>query len=160
MWSVYTAFIVSLPLGDTCLHTISGGLLRSIGKVSAPIPSLGFTGLLIRIHVELPAEAQWRLANHYDNALNFSDGFIYRHLRQTESMGLDQEHRDWLAKLSKVKQRDYRQLCRAPNLLLRDAFDDLLAFVGLWSTFYLGTFHHILNLKSNPVSYPLKAYGS
>ncbi|KAI9676517.1 MAG: hypothetical protein M1817_000675 [Caeruleum heppii] len=94
---------------------------------------------------DLPADAKSEIREEYSNALNFSDGDIYRNVRRHQRRSERAEEGKWLARLTESKRKDLRQLQTLSGL--SSAFDRLLPFVGLWSAMQLGKFHRILTLK-------------
>ncbi|KAL9083484.1 MAG: hypothetical protein Q9165_008511 [Trypethelium subeluteriae] len=86
------------------------------------------------------------LREEYSNARAFCDGDIFRHLRHYQQAGDDARAGRWLARLSKSKFRDVKQLIDKVKPLCT-AFDRLLPFRGLWASFRIGTLHRILTLS-------------
>ncbi|KAF2229448.1 hypothetical protein EV356DRAFT_537224 [Viridothelium virens] len=86
------------------------------------------------------------LREEYSNARAFCDGDIFRHLRHYQQIGDNARAGRWLARLSKSKTRDVKQLIDKDRPLCT-AFDRLLPFTGLWASFRIGTLHRILTLR-------------
>lgn len=88
----------------------------------------------------------------YSNSTNFCDENIYRYMRQCSLDDESAQERVWLERLFFSKRRDVLQLQRATinDRHMRDfrnALDNLIPFVGLWSDLMIGTFHRLLTLR-------------
>ena len=91
------------------------------------------------------------LSEEYSDSVNFSDGEIYRRIRQYKNEGEQSlndrfaEKRLW-ARLTKSKRRDLKQFLKSP---LAAGFDVLRVIPGLWSGFRIG--HKFLALRCDEV---------
>lgn len=89
----------------------------------------------------------------FEHVQPYSDGTIFRKVRDHSRARRTLEAQSWLARLSRTKRRDYAQLLRQKKFSpLLKAFDSLLPFEGLWYDFKLGTFHRLLTMRCTEVS--------
>ncbi len=92
-----------------------------------------------------------------NTASRFSDGDVFRHLRHCQRVQDRGGKKKWLSRLSITKQRDVLQLERRAEKELEtaeflNAWDDLIAYPGLWPALQLGTLHRLLSLRCPEVS--------
>lgn len=92
------------------------------------------------------------IREEYSNALNFSDGDIYRHIRYSQNRNENDHEAKWQARLSESKRRDLKQLHKLSESdgkmrKFRDSLDALIPYIGLWPALKLGTFHRLLTLR-------------
>ncbi|GBF63945.1 hypothetical protein TMEN_6613 [Trichophyton mentagrophytes] len=93
----------------------------------------------------IPSLAVSRMREDQANSQPFADGDIYRNIRQHLRYNRDEEAAKWLARLSPGKRKRVEQLRK--NTLLKNAFDRLLPFRGLWPAMQLGCLNRLLPLK-------------
>lgn len=98
----------------------------------------------------LSEQGRHAIREEYSNALNFSDGDIFRHLRYCKLQG--KPVGKWLSKLSDSKRRDLKQLEKLAGedthmKKFRDSLDALILYTGLWSAMKIRTFHRLLPLR-------------
>lgn len=99
---------------------------------------------------ELDDEAMLSLREEHQNARNFSDGDIFRHIQHYELTHNESQVSKWQARLSKSKLKDVKILAaRYPSVMGR--LDALLPLVGLWASLQLGTLHRLLSLNCEEI---------
>ncbi|OCL03052.1 hypothetical protein AOQ84DRAFT_420650 [Glonium stellatum] len=94
---------------------------------------------------ELSTAASKRIIEAFRNEQPFSDGEIFRKMRQYHQMGDKKTENQWLARLTPTKQKDLRQLLKDKRFAA--AFDELVDMQGMWDPIKLGTLHRLLSLK-------------
>lgn len=92
------------------------------------------------------------IREEYLNALNFSNGDIFRHLRYCSLRNEPFGRVKWFSRLSKSKRRDLKQLKRFAEKDIKmerfkNSLNDLIPYTGLWPALKLGTFHRLLPLR-------------
>ena len=87
--------------------------------------------------------------NQYSHGTKFSDGDIYRKVREYQKVDHDHSANAWIQKLSKCKQIGLKLLLERKGLV--KAFDNLIDFPGLWSGLELGNIRKILALHCDEV---------
>lgn len=108
--------------------------------------------MLIGSSSDLSEAGRRAVREEYSNALNFSDGDIFRHLRHCSLRNEQSGRAKWLFRLSESKRRDLRQLKRFAEEdkdmeRFRNSLDDLIPYIGLWPALKLGIFHRLLSLR-------------
>lgn len=109
----------------------------------------------------LPPEALTQLREESSNARNFKDGEIYRIYRQYELLNDTAQARKWWAKFeSDDRRKDFRRLLS--NSLLREGFDRLLPYIGIWDPLKSTQVERILGMRCHEVHLgcPLKVLSS
>ncbi len=92
----------------------------------------------------------------YSHGTNFSDGDIYRKVRQYHKENNDSAAERWIQQLSRCKQVGLK--CLLENRGIVNAFDTLLNFPGLWIGLELGNIRRILAMHCDevfPLQYPV-----
>lgn len=92
------------------------------------------------------------IREEYSNALNFSDGDIFRHLRHCSMNNELSGKVKWLSRLSESKRRDLKQLEKFAEedeemRRFSESLDDLIPYTGLWAAMKIGTLHRLLPLR-------------
>lgn len=98
----------------------------------------------------LPPEALTQLREESSSARNFKDGEIYRIYRQYELLNDTAQARKWWAKFeSDDRRKDFRRLLS--NSLLREGFDRLLPYIGIWNPLKSTQVERILGMRCHEV---------
>ena len=113
-----------------------------------PYPDTTLTGPL----PDLSEPGKRAIREEYSNALNFSDGEIFRYLRHCSLKNEQSGRVKWLSRLSESKRRDLKQLEKFAEEdeemeKFRNSLDDLIPYTGLWPALKIGTFHRLLPLR-------------
>lgn len=93
----------------------------------------------------LPLATQRYITQEYGNALQFSDGDVFRYVRANRESNNKFGVKKWMARLSASKRRNLLQMEKIPILI--KAFDSLRPLTGLWPGFLLGSLNRILPMR-------------
>jgi hypothetical protein len=106
-------------------------------------------------YVNADSDSDWQreLSEEYSNSTNFSDGEIYRKIRQYSSDGSDSNYfaeKKWWARLTKKKRNFLKRLLKHKGF--RKAFDALRGIPGIWPGLNIGVLDKIIAMKCDEVS--------
>lgn len=104
---------------------------------------------------KLSDECRRRLRECDQSSQTFSDGEIFRNVRNYQQRGETEAAREWLAKWSPTKCREFNRIyCPKESITaytsLGHKLDSLLQFAALWEPWFMGT--HLPSLKCPEVS--------
>jgi Protein of unknown function (DUF3723) len=94
-------------------------------------------------------ELETILIEEYSKSINFSDGHIYRKIREYKSSGDMLAEMRWWAHLTDSKPKDLKQFLG--HKTFPSAFDKLLVIPGLWDGLKIGVLHKIIAMKCDQV---------
>jgi hypothetical protein len=134
---------LSFEQGITCLN----GLHRI--RAAESFLDLNDQWWIVRLYSNVEKKASTRLLESYAHEQSYSDGQIFRKIRLYHRDGDLESEKRWWARLSVTKRKDLKQLLGVDSL--REAFDALLPFPGLWTPVQLGTLHRLHGLRCTEV---------
>ena len=100
----------------------------------------------------LDSNPDWKreLIEEYSNSINFSDGEIYRKIRQYHFESNIFAEKKWWACLTTRKRAFLKQLFKHEQL--SSAFDALLVIPGIWTGLNIGILDKIIAMKCDEVN--------
>jgi Protein of unknown function (DUF3723) len=103
-------------------------------------------------YVNADSDSDWQreLSEEYSNSTNFSDGEIYRKIRQYSFDSNYFAEKKWWAFLSKKKRDFLKRFLKHKRF--RKAFDALLVIPGIWTGLNIGVLDKMLAMKCDEVS--------
>ncbi|KAH8691896.1 hypothetical protein BGW36DRAFT_362925 [Talaromyces proteolyticus] len=107
----------------------------------------GLDSWVVELYVECIPNPLWTcMREDSSNEIRFSEGDIYRALRQYQLLGNSKEAQKWLWRLgSDEKRKNVRRIQKKPALCR--GLDQLLPYIGLWNDLLTTHFKSVLELR-------------